>query len=702
MRSRTPNGIGTLLAGVVVMVLLLAACDGSGGDEAASFDSDVEDCVADGSCSPGPEEGALAEETYQGLPVGFTEDGFPYIGDPEAAVSLIEFSDYLCPFCLRHATQTTPALLLEYGNSGQVNFVFRDFPLAGLHPTAPTGHNASVCVSQQGAAAFWEFHDLIFRNQSQWANLPDPDDYLAESAEGIGIDMDAYRECMASPDTAELVGQRVSDGQSAGFNGTPSFQFVSNDTGASYDLLGAQPLETFQSVLDALVAGEDPPTVTASGDLSSEETPVAAPTFTVDPDSQDTYDGLPVGVTTEGFPFIGDPEAAVSVLEYSDYLCPFCFRHTTETAPALLEQYAGSGDVNFVFRDFPLEGLHPTAPMGHAASVCVTEQGAAFFWAFHDSLFFNQQQWAGLPDPSDYLAQTAEGIGVDMDAYRDCLGSGRTATVVAERVAEGQAAGFNGTPSFQFLDNNSGDVYELVGAHPLETFQGYLDAMVAGEAPSDAAESDEQSAELPLWANEEGLVPDPDRPGYTLAGDAYKGDPDAPLVVVEYSDLQCPSCQRHALETQPVIDESFVDTGQVMWVFKHFPLSIHPQSPAAATAAECAGDQGRFFEMERLIFETQEEWSVDDPDPVLLRLADELGLNAGDFSSCLSSRAALQRVLTDLFDGSGLVASTPTFFVIQGGQGARFEGARDAEDFVAILEGQLESALAAESEATDG
>ena len=179
-------------------------------------------------------------------------------------------------------------------------------------------------------------------------------------------------------------------------------------------------------------------------------------------------------------------------------------------------------------------------------------------------------------------------------------------------------------------------------------------------------------------------------------------DPDAPLVVVEYSDLQCPSCQRHALETQPAIDESFVDTGQVMWVFKHFPLSVHPQSPAAAAAAECAGDQGRFFEMERILLETQEEWSVDDPDPVLLRLADELGLNAGDFSSCLSSRAALQRVLTDLFDGSGLVASTPTFFVIQGGQGARFEGARDAEDFVAILEGQLESALAAESEATDG
>jgi protein-disulfide isomerase len=486
MRSRTPHRIGGLLAGLVAVLLLLAACDGSGGDDAASADSDVEDCVADGSCSPGPEggttsptdaEGATADETYQGLAVGFTEDGFPYIGDPEAPVSLVEYTDYLCPFCLRHTTETTPALLLEYGNPGQVNFVFRDFPLAGLHPTAPSGHNASVCVAQQGAAAFWEFHDLIFSNQAQWANLL---------------------------------------------------------------------------------------------------------------------------------------------------------------------------------------------------------------------------------DPGDYLEQSAEGIGVDMDAYRECIDSGRTAPVVAERVAEGEAAGFNGTPSFQFLDNASGDVYELVGAYPLETFQGYLDAMVAGEVPPDATETDEQSADLPLWANEEGLVPDPDRPGYTLAGDPYKGDPEAALVVVEYSDLQCPSCQRHALDTQPVIDETFVDTGEIMWVFKHFPLSVHPQSPAAASAAECAGDQGRFFEMERLVFETQEEWSVDDPDPVFLRLAGELGLNAGDFSACLSSRAALERVLADLYDGTGLVSSTPTFFIISGGEGVRFEGARDAEDFVAILEARLEAALNVDSEATDG
>src|SRR5690606_18551087 len=77
------------------------------------------------------------------------------------------------------------------------------------------------------------------------------------------------------------------------------------------------------------------------------------------------------------------------------------------------------------------------------------------------------------------------------------------------------------------------------------------DALVAGEEPTTASDAAQEPAELPYWANGEGLQPDLDRPGYTMAGDQYKGNPDAPLVIVEFSDFQCPSCARHALETQP-------------------------------------------------------------------------------------------------------------------------------------------------------
>ena len=83
--------------------------------------------------------------------------------------------------------------------------------------------------------------------------------------------------------------------------------------------------------------------------------------------------------------------------------------------------------------------------------------------------------------------------------------------------------------------------------------------------------------ELPFWAKPEGLAPDPKRPGFTVAGDPYKGNPKAKTVLVEFADFQCPSCQKHALTSQPEIDKQFVATGQVMWVFKHFPLREHAQ-----------------------------------------------------------------------------------------------------------------------------
>lgn len=680
------------LVPVLALMVIATACsssdDDGGGGGSPGFAA-VEDCVADGTCSPGP---ALSPEpptdTYQGLAVGFTAAGHPYIGDPEAPVTLVEFSDFLCPYCFRHTTQTAPALLLEYGSSGEVNFVFRDFPLAGLHPQAPAGHAAAGCVAEQGAALFWAYHDALFRDQQEWADLADASGYLATTAEEVGVDPAAYRECVESGRTAAAVDASVTEIQGFGFSGTPSFRLVDNRSGAGYDLVGAQPLEAFQASLDAVIAGEAPAGLTVAADATSQK-PMA---FSADPAVQDSYQGLPVGFTPEGHPYIGNPDAGVTVEEFSDFLCPFCFRHTTETAPALLDQYGA--DVQFVFRDFPLASLHPTAPSGHTAAVCVGEQGAAFYWAFHNSLFFNQQLWAGLSDPTPYLAETVAQIGADLDAYQGCMDSGRAAPVVAARVGEGEAAGFSGTPSFRFVANDTGDTYRLVGAQPLETFQTYLDALLAGDVPPEAVANEEQSAQLPLWASAAGLAPDPERPGYTVAADPYKGDPAAPVVVVEFSDLQCPACRSHAVEVQPALDEAFVETGDVMWVFKHFPLPVHRQAPAAAAAAECAGDQGAFFEMERRLFETQDEWSVEPPDARFYELATGLGLDPVAFGDCLAGRGSLERVLADLYDGTGLIASTPTFFILFGGQGRRLEGALDVSTFADVLQGQVDAARA--------
>ncbi len=403
----------------------------------------------------------------------------------------------------------------------------------------------------------------------------------------------------------------------------------------------------------------------------------------------DTYDGLEVGFNADGYAYLGDPDAPVTLVEFSDYLCPYCGRHFAQTTPQLIDRYIRTGEINLVFHDFPLAELHPTAPSGHAAALCISEQGAALFWTYHDALFGRQAAWSSVPDNRDFLAAVAGEIGADLDAYQTCVDSGRTVPMVDERVSEGRAAGFSGTPSFQVVDNRTDDVHNIVGARSLETFVSVLDAAIAGEVPVIAAEPPPETANLPFWASADGLVPDPDRPGYTVAGDAYLGNPDAALVVVEISDFQCPFCRRHAIEVQPLLEERYVDTGQAMWVFKHLPLQIHPQAAVAAAAADCAGEQGAFWPMRDTLFASVEEWSVDPPDEALNGLAGDIGLDEAAFASCLGGRAALEGVLDDLYDLTGIFNTTPTFVVLFAGRASAIEGAQALEQFVSAFDALL-------------
>ncbi len=407
------------------------------------------------------------------------------------------------------------------------------------------------------------------------------------------------------------------------------------------------------------------------------------------------YEGVPVGFTEEGFAYLGDPAAPVTLEEYSDFLCPYCGRHFSQTMPALLEEYIRDGQVKYVFRDMPLVGLHPTAPAGHVAARCAAEQGAELFWAMHDQLFLNQGGWNQIFDPAEYLAGMAESLGVDMTAYQACMEKGEQEAFVQASTEAGRQLGFNGTPSFQVLSSGSEQVYRLVGALPVSTFAGYIEPLLVGEQPAEpeqAEAGEEQAAELPYWASAAGLQPDPERPGYTLAGDTYKGSPDAEVVVVEFADFQCPACAQHALEIQPLLDERLLESGQVMWVFKHYPLGSHAQAALAAVASECAAEQGAFWEMHQLLFENQEAWAQAEAEPIFDEYARQLGLEEAQYAACMAGRAALERVLADLYAGQGVVSTTPNFVVIAEGRGRLLEGSRPADQFAGLLESILAEA----------
>jgi len=404
-------------------------------------------------------------------------------------------------------------------------------------------------------------------------------------------------------------------------------------------------------------------------------------------DGAESHRGAPVGFTEDGFPYIGNPDAPVTMYEYSDYLCPFCERHSRQTFPALLESQIIPGNVKVVFIDFPIVSLHPQAPLLAEAALCVAEQGAAAFWTMHDKLFESRARFASAASIEDILGELAGASGAELSQYDECMASDRQAAKVNAGVSAASELGFNATPSFQFI-GPAGDSYTFSGASPVTKFNEWIEALRAGDAPPTPP-----PPELPYWANPEGLAPDPDRPGFTMAGDPFKGDPEASVVVVEFSDLQCESCKRHAMDAEPAIDEHFVETGKVLWVFKNLPLRMHPNAPAAAAAAECAGEQEKFWEMKRVLFENSDSWDVAEPDTVIISLAVKANLDVTRFEDCFMGRHSLERVLTDVYDAQGVASITPTFITLFKGRGHLMTGARDAEQFVEYLEKALEAAV---------
>lgn len=376
---------------------------------------------------------------------------------------------------------------------------------------------------------------------------------------------------------------------------------------------------------------------------------------------EETHHGIPVGFTAEGRPYRGSPDAPVIVNEYSDYHCPFCSRHVDQTEPALLETYAKTGKAQFVFWDFPIAQLHPNAAVAHLAALCVADQGAALFWEMHDQIFATQAAGTAATDTAAFYSDLAAQIGADMTAFAGCIDGGEKAAILDAHIAEGRAACVSGTPNFDLIRRESGDTYYLDGAYPFASFDQDLTALLAGELPTNATTN--RCPELPYWITPEGLAQDPDAPDRTVAGDYFKGDPNAGVVVIEFSDFECPYCSLFTEQTLSQIDENYMQTGKIFWVFKHFPLSNHPHAPLAAAAAECAGDQGKFWEMHDLLFADVQAWATSNQSEVLNGLAGQLELDADQFAACLESDEAMQRVNDDLRSGQGIVSATPSFIV---------------------------------------
>ncbi len=171
--------------------------------------------------------------------VQVSADDDPVKGNENAKVTIIEFSEFQCPFCGRFARDTLPQIKTDYIDTGKVKFVYRDFV---VHSTSRNAQIAAECAEEQGK--FWEYHDLLYQNQGAL-----DDESLKGYASELGLNTATFNSCLDSEKYGSEVDKDTSDGRTAGVRGTPTF-FINGKK-----FVGAQPYEAFKQEIEAALAG---------------------------------------------------------------------------------------------------------------------------------------------------------------------------------------------------------------------------------------------------------------------------------------------------------------------------------------------------------------------------------------------------------------------------------------------------------------
>jgi protein-disulfide isomerase len=587
-------------------------------------------------------------------------------GSAKAQVTIVEFSDFQCPFCSR-VLPTLDKLQKDYPDKVRVFFKHNPLP---FHSDATPAAQAAVAAELQGK--FWPMHDKLFANQQ---NLKKPD--LEKYAKEIGLDVEKFKKDMDSPAVKKRVDDDLELAKKLGVQGTPNF-FINGRP-----IRGAVPIEQFKSAIDDELArgkklidkGTSPSGVFAAlmkgqgKGLGAPVAPAAPPRI---PIGSDVYKIEPGDA-----PRTGAQEPKITLIEFSDFQCPYCSR-AKGTVDELLKIYKDSLQVTF--RNFPLP-FHNNATPAAIAAAAAAEQGK--FWQMHDKLFANQQA-LGAADLEKYASE----IGLDMAKYKAAIDSPKTKAAVEADKKMGETFGVGGTPSF-FINGHS-----FSGAYPLESFKTAIDeelkkvdARIAAGTPRAglyaALIKDGLAKAAPR--KEEARQGEP-APGDVFkaeaAGAPIKGPKDALVTIVQFSDFQCPFCSR----VEPTIDQVMKEyAGKVRVAWRNLPLPFHNNAKPAAIAAMAANQQGKFWQMHDILFKNQQALSAADFE----KYAQEIGLNVPKFKAALEDKKLAEGIDADAAMGGKIGArGTPAFFV----NGRFLSGAQPFERFKGLIDEELKKA----------
>ncbi len=586
-------------------------------------------------------------------------EGAPVRGSANALITLVEFSDYQCPFCSR-GHNTVRQLETDYGD--KIRVVMKQNPLS-FHPNAKPAAMAAMAAGEQGK--YWEMHDKLFAAQDQLS----PETYERYAKE-IGLNVDKWKADLNASKFNEVITKDQALAGQLGANGTPCF-FINGRK-----LSGAQPIQSFKAVIDeemgkaqALVsAGTRPEGVYAA---VMEKAATAPPPQAPAPQAAPAPAAIRKIDVPSDAPVRGAKAAKVTIVVWSDFQCPFCSR-VVPTLKQIEDTYAK--DVRVVWRNQPLP-FHENAKPAANAAMAAHEQGK--FWQMHDKIFANQ----GALDRQS-LERYGQEIGLDMGKFKSALDSNKFAAKIEADSAAGAAAGANGTPTF-FINGR-----EFVGAQPFEAFKAVIDEEIGKANKLIAAGTKVEDVYAKLQEEAGKAAPAmpqaaPAAPAVAanidLVGAPVKGPKNAPVTIVAFSDFQCPFCSR-VVPTLKELEKQYEGKVKVAW--KNQPLPFHNNARPAANAAMAANEQGKFWEMHDKLFANQ--GSLDRQS--LERYGQEIGLDMGKFKAALDSNKFDAQITKDSNEGTALGANgTPTFFI----NGRQLVGAQPIEQFKTIIDEEL-------------
>jgi protein-disulfide isomerase len=392
-----------------------------------------------------PPEGADPSDdssTIWNVPV----TGNPTRGNPLAAVTLVEFGDFQCGYCVR-AEKIVEQIRATYGE--KVRFVWKDDPLPFHDRALPAAEFAREARAEKGDPGFWAAHDALLGSGSDLSG-----DTLEVMARALGLDPARVATAVAQKQYEASLIEDLELADDVQANGTPTF-FINGRR-----LVGAQPFESFKAIIDAEILHAEALVKQGTAPSAVYDAMIRNGRTAPDPRTVD----LPVPKTS---PFKGNPDAKVVIQEFAEFQCPYCGR-AEEPIRQVMARYGA--DVKLVWRDLPL-GMHAHAEIAaEAASEARRQKGNTGFWAMHDRLLANQATPGGLERPA--LETYAKQVGLDVTAFNDALDRRIHAAEVTMDAKAATSVDIDGTPAFVVGG------YVLEGAQPFAKFRKIIERVL--------------------------------------------------------------------------------------------------------------------------------------------------------------------------------------------------------------------------------